>query len=152
MITKMESEKLIKLIEILADEKFRDGYLNDIFIPSQSTGVAWNNLEQFIESITETELPITYSVNWNKRGYLPESDGYNGLEDIVEIKDAIISCLEDIVGDDDIENELRQHDLTYICGEIQTWINDGSLEHETILFDSSGDFCVFIYRDNDENN
>lgn len=150
MITKVESEKLKMLVSNIE----LVGYLYGRNECSLTTYHKEKQIfEDFIESITEKEeskLPVTYSINWNKRGYLPDSEGYNGLENITDIKDAIISCLEDIVGDDHIEDELRQHDLTYICGEIQTWINGESIDVDTILFDSSGEFCVFIYKDETE--
>lgn len=86
-----------------------------------------------------------YAVNWNRSGYLPESEPLTGLDNVDDIRFAIESCILSIVGDDDYENELRKHDIDMYLHMIKSLIAGDKLEHETLFY--IDEFAIFVFKD-----
>jgi uncharacterized radical SAM superfamily Fe-S cluster-containing enzyme len=141
MITQTENEKLTQLVNdarnippIEYDRDFR--YVESI----------WNKIYEYINSLTEK--PKTYyAVNFNPVGYLPESEPYEGLENIDEIIDAIDDiCYQfEYRFDLDAWNELPEK--RHIREMLTELIDKNQLEHETIGY--IGDYCIFVYKDDE---
>jgi hypothetical protein len=136
MITKMESERLLNLATDY-------GYAQKQGLELKATNIMIT-LVNYLNSIME-KPKVYYAVNWNWAGCLPDGDPYDGLETAEDIRYAIEDCIKDIVGDDDYEDELREHDLDMYETEIDTWIAGDTLEHETLFYIDN--FAIFIYKE-----
>lgn len=144
MITQTENEKLyeyIRMYRAMIFEFCENGRKDNTELRNK-----WNDLKNFIESITEN--PKTYyAVNLNPVGYLPESEPYEGLENVDEIMDAIDSIcylFEDSEGIDANEELPEKRHTREMLTKL---IEQNKLEHETIGY--LGNFCIFVYKDDE---